>query len=87
MLKKHVIIGIHVTDRVKKATSIQEVLTNYGCSIRTRLGLHDTGQEFCSPSGVLLLEFVGSDSELATMKGQLAEIAGIEVQTMIFDHP
>jgi len=40
-----------------------------------------------SPSGVLLLEFVGSDSELATMKGQLAEIAGIEVQTMIFDHP
>lgn len=87
MLKKHVIIGIHVTDRVKKATAIQEVLTNYGCSIRTRLGLHDTGQDFCSPSGVLLLEFVGSDSELATMKGQLADIAGIEVQTMIFDHP
>lgn len=87
MLKKHVIIGIHVTDRVKKATAIQEVLTNYGCSIRTRLGLHDTGQDFCSPSGVQLLEFIGSDSELATMKGQLADIAGIEVQTMIFDHP
>ena len=87
MLKKHVIVGIHITDRASNASAVQGVLTNYGCSIRTRLGLHDTGEGFCSPSGVMLLEFVGDDAELAALQGGLAKIVGIEVQTMVFDHP
>jgi len=87
MLKKHVIIGIHITDRMQNATAVQKVFTDHGCSIRTRLGLHDTGEGFCSPSGVLLLEFVGDDDELKAMESKLEAIEGIEVQTMIFDHP
>jgi hypothetical protein len=87
MLKKHVIIGIHITDRMKNATAVQKVFTDHGCSIRTRLGLHDTGEGFCSPSGVLLLEFVGDDDELKAMEEQLEAIEGIEIHTMIFDHP
>jgi hypothetical protein len=87
MLRKHVIVGIHITDRMKNATAVQKVFTDHGCSIRTRLGLHDTGDGFCSPSGVLLLEFVGDDEELKAMEDQLEAIEGIEIHTMIFDHP
>jgi hypothetical protein len=87
MLKKHMIIGVHITDRMKNATAVQKVFTDHGCSIRTRLGLHDTGDGFCSPSGVLLIEFVGDDDELKAMEDQLQAIEGIEVQTMVFDHP
>lgn len=87
MLSKHVIVGIHIMDRVSNATDVQTVFTNYGCSIRTRLGLHDTGDGFCAPSGVMLLEFVGDDEELQAMQTELAAIDGIEVQTMVFDHP
>ena len=87
MLAKHVIVGVHITDRVTNAGLVQEVFTSYGCSIRTRLGLHDTGEEFCSPNGLLLLEFVGGDEKLAALEAQLAAIGGLEVQTMVFDHP
>ncbi|MBT7304544.1 MAG: hypothetical protein HN849_33735 [Victivallales bacterium] len=87
MLAKHVIVGVHITDRVTNAALVQEVCTSYGCAIRTRLGLHDTGEEFCSPNGLLLLEFVGGDDRLAALEAQLGGIDGLEVQTMVFDHP
>jgi len=35
------ILGILIPDRVKDAVKIQEALTKYGCSIKTRLGLHE----------------------------------------------
>jgi hypothetical protein len=36
----HLVFGIHVGDRVKEASAIQGLLTEYGCNIRTRIGLH-----------------------------------------------
>ena len=38
---KHIIFGVHVTQRVDNVPAVQAVLTKYGCNIRTRLGLHD----------------------------------------------
>ena len=35
------IIGIKINDRIKEAGKVQQVLTDYGCSIKTRLGLHE----------------------------------------------
>lgn len=87
MPEKHIIVGIHITDRLKNATAVQQIFTTYGCCIRTRLGLHDTGEGFCSPSGVLLIDFIGGEDKLAAMKKELAVIEGIETKTMIFDHP
>lgn len=87
MTEKHKILGIHITDRVQHASRIQNVLTEFGYGIRTRLGLHETADRFSSPNGLLILEFVGSDEDQEKMLNQLDDIEGIEVQTMIFDHP
>lgn len=82
----HVIVGIHVTDRVKHAGAVQKVLTEYGSHIKTRLGLHDIGEEFSSPNGIILLEMVGGERQCLTILKKLAAIRGIEAKKMVFRH-
>jgi hypothetical protein len=78
------ILGIHVSDRVKKAELIQPVLTKYGCTIRTRLGLHDVTEEFSSPTGMILLELTGDPAEYIKLESELLRIEGLEVKKMVF---
>jgi hypothetical protein len=83
---RHVILGVHITDRVKHVPSVQELLTKYGCSIRTRLGLHDASEKFCSPNGLILLEMVGDEEPVRQLMAELQAVEGIDVQKMVFEH-
>jgi len=82
----HIILGIHVTNRLKNAVEVQKVFTEYGCNIKTRVGLHDVDANVCSPSGVVLIEFFGSDGEATAMMAKLNEVEGVVVQKMVFGH-
>ncbi len=82
----HIILGIHVSDRLKNAADVQKVFTEYGCNIKTRIGLHDVDERSCSPSGVVLIEFFGSEDEAATMVAKLDAVEGVGVQKMVFGH-
>lgn len=86
MMNNHTIIGIHLTDRITKASRIQEVLTKYGCSIKTRVGLHEASADVCSPSGLILLELTSSSAEVEELTLALGAITGVEVQKMVFSH-
>jgi hypothetical protein len=86
-LEKHFICGVHIIDRLQHAVQVQEVLTEYGGFIKTRLGLHDIGNESNSPNGLLLIEFIDDASKFAEFTGKMNEIEGVEVQQMVFDHP
>jgi len=37
MQDDHIILGVHITDRIKHVSSVQQALTEYGCYIKTRL--------------------------------------------------
>lgn len=87
MLKSHVIFGVHITDRTEKSHLVQQVFTDFGCNIKTRIGLHDVDENYCSPNGLVLLEFVGTEAECERMKEELAAVKGVEVQCMVFNHP
>jgi hypothetical protein len=85
----HVILGVHVTDRVKHVVGgggVQPVLTEYGCYIKTRLGLHEAGKDFCSPNGLLILELVGDPTKCGELEQKLSAINGVSVQKMVFTH-
>jgi len=82
----HIILGIHVTNRLKNAADVQKVFTEYGCNIKTRIGLHDVDANVCSPSGVVLIELFGSADEAAAMMAKLSEVEGVQVQKMVFGH-
>ena len=83
----HVILGVHVTDRTHHAPGVQSVLTEYGENIKTRLGLHDVHEGYCSPNGLLLIEFIGPDARRDAFIDQLTAIQGVAVKRMVFDHP
>jgi hypothetical protein len=82
----HIILGVHITDRLEHAVDVQKVFTEYGCNIKTRIGLHDVDDRACSPSGVVLIEFFGTDGEASAMLAKLHGIEGVEVQRMVFGH-
>jgi hypothetical protein len=86
-MDKHIIVGVHITERVQHAGEVQQVFTEFGCSIKTRLGLHEAGGSVCSPNGLILLELVDDDASAAGLKAALESIVGVEVQQMVFDHP
>ena len=85
-MKKHVVVGVHITERVTHASEVQKVFTEFGCQIRTRLGLHEADKGVCSPNGLILLELVDDDEKVAEMIARLNTICGVDVQSMVFDH-
>lgn len=85
-MDKHIIVGVHITERVKHAGEIQKVFTGFGCQIRTRLGLHEADKGICSPNGLILLDMVDDETNVDELQKQLTAIDGVEVQTMVFDH-
>lgn len=85
-MDKHIIVGVHITERVKHASEVQKVFTEFGCQIRTRLGLHEADKGVCSPNGLIILDMVDDDAKVASLKKKLTAIAGVDVQAMVFDH-
>ena len=85
-MDQHIVVGVHITERVKLAGEVQKVFTEFGCQIRTRLGLHEADKSACSPSGLIILELVDDAAKVASLKKKLTAIDGVEVQSMVFDH-
>lgn len=86
-MDKHVIVGIHITERLENAAKVQQLFTEYGCNIKTRLGLHEASKDVCSPNGLVLLEMVGDEKHCLSIIDKLSAIKGVYAQKMVFDHP
>ena len=84
-MDKHIIVGVHVIDRNAHAGAVQRVFTEYGCQIKTRIGLHDVHEGYCSPNGLIVLEMLDTP-ETCQMIDALQKLEGIDTQTMVFDH-
>lgn len=77
---KKCILMVLVDHRTETAPKVQSLLTEYGCNIKTRLGLHDTGDNFCSNSGLIVLELIGDQSRKDDLYNSLKGLPGIDVQ-------
>lgn len=86
MKKTHLVLGVHITDRLKNAVDVQKLLTEYGGNIKTRLGLHEIADSSCGPNGLLLLEMAGELVRGHELADKLNAIEGVEVQKMEFSH-
>lgn len=75
-----------VFDRIKEAGRTQRVLSKHADIIRTRLGFHELSANVCSRVGTILLVLHADADQYARLEKDLAEIGGIEVKTMTFEH-
>ena len=76
------IFGIRLSDRIKKSTDFQDILTKYGCIIKTRLGLHDMSCGVCSPYGIIILEVVNNEEMIEGMILDLQNFEGVKFNVM-----
>lgn len=58
------IIGIKIENRTEDSLKLQELLTKYGCNIKTRIGLHDMGEYKCLNYGIVLIEVIDKTNEI-----------------------
>jgi len=77
------VLIVTVEKRKKTAHTVQNVLTEWGCRIKTRLGIHDGVLEHCSNKGLIILELVGDKQDHLELSRKLELIEG--VQTSLID--
>ncbi len=80
-MNEYIIMAVLINRRSKKAPTVQEVFTKYGCSIKMRLGLHEAG-DVCSEEGLVLLQLAGDKSEIKNLEDELNGIEGVKAKTM-----
>ena len=84
MASPKIILGVNITSFAKNSGEVQQVFSEFGCSIRTRVGLHDVADGLCAPNGLILVEFIGGTEKAAEMTQKLTALPGIEVKQMVF---
>jgi len=76
------IIGIRLKNRNEAAIPVQNTLTEYGCYIKVRLGLHDIGDISCSQDGLILLELIAENNIIDEFLEKLNSIHGTTAKKM-----
>jgi hypothetical protein len=82
----HIIVAIHITNRLKQAALVQTLLTKYGKYIKSRIGLHEATGKATAPNGIILLELVKAERCTGTLLASLNAIKGVEAQCVVFNH-
>ena len=84
-MDKHIILGVHIHNRGENAVRVQQVLTEYGCHIKTRLGLHEANENLCSEEGVLVLQLTGDRDEMKKLEKALNELESVKAKMVMID--
>jgi len=76
------IVGIKLENRNETAVRVQNTLTEYGCYIKIRLGLHNLNEQVCSQNGLILLELVAKNNIIDEFLEKLNSINGTTAKKM-----
>jgi hypothetical protein len=66
--------------RRAQAVKVQKALTDSGCIIKTRLGIHDGVLDKCSDTGLVILELVGPKADKSRLDKNLRKIPGVKTK-------
>jgi hypothetical protein len=84
-MRKRNIVAILVEQRDEVAVKVQQVLTAWGCMIKTRLGLHEGVLDKCTQTGLIILEMVGEIEKIEEFMRKLSLIKGVAVKNIILE--
>lgn len=76
------IVLIKIDHRIQEAGLVQKVLTEFGCNIKVRLGLHEASNEFCAQDGMMILQVDGKAEELDQILQRLNQIEYVKAQLL-----
>jgi len=77
------IVGIKIGDRIEDAEKVQNLLTEYGSVIKTRLGIR--GEDLETDKGTIIIEIDESDTgKSEELENKLSQLDSIETREMVF---
>ena len=72
------VVLIIVDKRTDAAIKVQEILTENGCMIKTRLGVHETSS--CEEEGLIFLNIDSSKEEAKNLINKLNDIKRVKAE-------
>lgn len=85
-MEKTTVLGVLLSRRVNVAPRFQEIITEHGCIINTRIGLHHATRNSCPMGGVILLDLIGEDDQIQALEDDLKTLPEVQIQKMAFNH-
>lgn len=82
-MKHSMIMAILIDKRTDAAPTVQRILTEHGCIIKTRLGMHESST--CADEGMIILDLTANDSEVDALEAELKSVEGVKVKNMVLD--
>ena len=83
-MSRYNIMTVLISKRNEEATDVQNLLTEYGCFIKTRLGLHDV-EGVCAEDGLLILQMVGEQEKIAALEKELSALTGVKAHLLTIE--
>ena len=74
------VLLVLVSMRKESATTVQKILTEWGCLIKTRLGLHEGVLDNCTESGLLFIELAGEKEKHTELARKLNLVKGVQAK-------
>ena len=81
------VLIILIGKRNESAVKVQQILTAWGCLIKTRLGIHDGILDDCSNKGLLILELYGSKEQKDELARKISLIDGVSSKLVDLENP
>lgn len=78
------IMVVKIGARKQKSPEVQEVLSQFGCSIKARLGLHET-ERVCSDEGILILQLTGEKEEMLGLEKALSALESVQSKMVMLE--
>jgi len=76
------LVAVKIGHREDTATAVQARLTEFGCNIKVRLGLHDLPEGACSPAGLIILQVTADKDDLNGFLEKLNEIDEVVAKSL-----
>jgi len=83
-MQKCSIMAIRVDHRYSRVPGVQELLTEYGCHIRTRVGFHEATSDYCSEDGIIILNLCGEPEKITELHRRLNALDGVAAKFVEF---
>ena len=81
-MEKYNLMGVVIGNRKDFAPAVQEVLTEFGCIIKMRIGLHEGIENSCSNEGFIILELADDDNKINSFIRKLERIESVRVKNV-----
>jgi hypothetical protein len=74
------VVLVKIDHRSTEAVKVQSILTEFGCNIKVRLGLHEVSKEACANDGLIILEVDGDKRKVNKLVSQLNKVEYVQAQ-------